>query len=127
VAALETPPPLPATAPDQGGMIIRYAILNGALELLPENLATMAIVPLQMKMVYRIGKAHGAELDRSSIRESLATAGLGLGSQMLEGFARKWIGGLGKKAGGKKQVRSPVKSLAQNSPLPRPGRSASSR
>jgi uncharacterized protein (DUF697 family)/tellurite resistance protein len=100
--ALETPPPLPADAPDQSGMILRYAILNGALELLPETLATMAIVPLQMKMVYRIGKAHGAELDRASIKEFLATAGLGLGSQMLEGFARKWVGSLGKKMGGKK-------------------------
>lgn len=102
VTALETPPPLPAAPPDQDGMILRYAILNGALELLPETLATMAIVPLQMKMVYRIGKAHGAELDRASIKEFLATAGLGLGSQMLEGFARKWVGGLGKKVGGKK-------------------------
>jgi uncharacterized protein (DUF697 family)/tellurite resistance protein len=100
--ALETPPPLPAAAPDQGGMILRYAILNGALELLPESLATMAIVPLQMKMVYRIGKAHGAELDRASIKEFLAAAGIGLGSQMLEGFARKWVGGLGKKMAGKK-------------------------
>ncbi len=99
--APETPPPLPAAVPDQGGMILRYAILNGALEMLPETLATMAVVPLQMKMVYRIGKAHGAELDRASIKEFLATAGLGLGSQMLEGFARKWVGGLGKKMGGK--------------------------
>ncbi len=101
-SALETPPPLPVAPPDQGGMILRYSILNGALELLPEALATMAIVPLQMKMVYRIGKVHGAELDRASIKEFLATAGLGLGSQMLEGFARKWVGGLGKKVGGKK-------------------------
>ena len=100
---VESPPPLPAVSvPDQGGMILRYAILNGALELLPETLSTMAIVPLQMKMVYRIGKAHGTELDRASIKEFLATAGLGLGSQMLEGFARKWIGGLGRKVGGKK-------------------------
>ncbi len=36
-APRETPPPLPATVPDQGGTILRYAILNGALELLPEN------------------------------------------------------------------------------------------
>jgi len=97
----QTPPPLPASVPDQGGMILRYAILNGALELLPATLASMAIVPLQMKMVYRIGKAHGSELDRASIKEFLATAGLGLGSQMLEGFARKWVAGLGKKIGGK--------------------------
>jgi uncharacterized protein (DUF697 family)/tellurite resistance protein len=101
VAVGQAPPPPPASVPDQGGMILRYAILNGALELLPATLATMAIVPLQMKMVYRIGQAHGADLDRASIKEFLATAGLGLGSQMLEGFARKWAAGLGKKFGGK--------------------------
>lgn len=94
------PPPPPPSVPDQSGMILRYAILNGALELLPGTLATMAIVPLQMKMVYRIGQGHGANLDRTSIKEFLATAGLGLGSQMLEGFARKWAAGLGKKIGG---------------------------
>ena len=102
VAAGQSPPPLPALVPDQDGMILRYSILNGALELLPATLATMAIVPLQMKMVYRIGKAHGADLDSTSIKEFLATAGLGLGSQMLEGFARKWAVSLGKKLGGKK-------------------------
>ncbi len=32
-------------------MVSNYAILNGALELLPESLATLAIAPLQMKMV----------------------------------------------------------------------------
>jgi uncharacterized protein (DUF697 family)/tellurite resistance protein len=101
VAVDRPPPPPPAPSADQGGMILRYAILNGALELLPGTLATMAIVPLQMKMVYRIGQAHGADLDRASIKEFLATAGLGLGSQMLEGFARKWAAGLGKKIGGK--------------------------
>lgn len=86
---------------DQSGMILRYAILNGALELLPETLATMAIIPLQMKMVWRIGKAHGHDLDRSSIKEFLATAGIGLGSQMVEGFARKLAAGFGRKLGGK--------------------------
>lgn len=94
--------PEPATpATDNAGMILRYAILNGALELLPETLATMAIVPLQMKMVYRIGKSHGVELDRSSLKEFLAVAGAGLGSQMVEGFARKLMGGIGKKLAGK--------------------------
>jgi uncharacterized protein (DUF697 family)/tellurite resistance protein len=88
-------------APDNSGMILKYAILNGALELLPETLATMAIIPMQMKMVYRIGKAHGVELDRSNIKDFLATAGVGLGSQVVEGFARKLMAGLGKKVAGK--------------------------
>jgi len=88
-------------APDNSSMILKYAILNGALELLPETLATMAIIPMQMKMVYRIGKSHGVELDRSSIKEFLATAGLGFGSQVVEGFARKLVIGFGKKLVGK--------------------------
>jgi uncharacterized protein (DUF697 family)/tellurite resistance protein len=89
-----------AAGVDNSGMILKYAIVNGALELLPETLATMAIIPLQMKMVYRIGKSHGAELDRGHIKEFLATAGLGMGSQVVEGFARKVMRGFGKKLGG---------------------------
>lgn len=97
--AAATPPPLPARAPaaadtETDGMVLNYAILNGALELLPENLATMAIIPLQMKMVYRIGKRHGHELDRGHIKEFAATAGLGLTSQVVEGFARKLLKGV---------------------------------
>ncbi len=88
-------------APDNAGMILKYSILNGALELLPESLATIAIIPMQMKMVYRIGQNHGVELDRSNIKDFLATAGVGLGSQIVEGFARKLMRGIGKKVGGK--------------------------
>ncbi|TLD68636.1 DUF533 domain-containing protein [Phragmitibacter flavus] len=97
------PPPLPVAAagPENGGMILKYAILNGALELLPETLATMAIIPMQMKMVYRIGKTHGFELDQSHIKEFLGTIGVGMGSQVMEGFARKLMQGFGKKLGGK--------------------------
>jgi uncharacterized protein (DUF697 family)/tellurite resistance protein len=87
--------------PDNSGMILKYAILNGALELLPDTIATMAIIPMQLKMVYRIGKSHGVELDRSHIKEFLATAGLGMGSQVVEGFARGVMRSLGKKFAGK--------------------------
>ncbi len=98
--------PLAPTLPevvttDSSSMILKYAILNGALELLPQTLATVVIIPMQMKMVYRIGKSHGVELDRSNIKEFLATAGIGLGSQMVEGFARKLVGKFGRKLGGK--------------------------
>jgi uncharacterized protein (DUF697 family)/tellurite resistance protein len=82
-------------------MVLNYAVLNGALELLPQNLATVAIIPLQMKMVYRIGKAHGYELDRGHIKDFLATVGAGMASQYLEQFGRKLLGGLlGPIAGG---------------------------
>jgi uncharacterized protein (DUF697 family) len=89
------------TETDCGSMILKYAILNGALELLPQTMATAVIIPMQMKMVYRIGKAHGVDLDRTSIRDFLATAGIGLGSQMVEGFARKLIDKFGGKLVGK--------------------------
>jgi len=94
-----SPPPIPAKATaapnaEIDSMVLNYSILNGALELLPESLATMAILPLQMKMVYRIGKLHGYELDRTHIREFAATAGLGLTSQVVEGFARKLLKGV---------------------------------
>ena len=95
-------PPFAATmsVAEMDGMILNYAILNGALELLPQNLASMAIIPLQMKMVYRIGKAHGFELDRGHVADFLATVGVGLASQYVEQFGRKLIGGLLGKVGG---------------------------
>jgi uncharacterized protein (DUF697 family)/tellurite resistance protein len=110
--AMTAPASLPrsapaATAPSDSGAsetldksILNYAILNGALELLPQSWASMAIIPLQIKMVYAIGKSHGVELDQGHIREFIAAAGVGLSSQYLEQFGRKLLGGLlGKVAG----------------------------
>jgi uncharacterized protein (DUF697 family) len=53
-----------------------------------------------MKLVYRIGKAHGYELDRGHVKDLLATLGVGLTSQYVEEIGRKLIGGLLKKVGG---------------------------
>lgn len=100
VAPPNNPQPV-SSATDNSGTILKYAILNGALELLPDTLATMAIIPLQMKMVHGIARSHGVEIDRSSIKEFLAVAGVGLGSQVVEGFARKLMRGIGKKVAGK--------------------------
>jgi uncharacterized protein (DUF697 family)/tellurite resistance protein len=81
--------------------VLNYAILNGALELLPQSWASMAIIPLQIKMVYRVGVAHGVSLDQGHIKEFIAAAGVGLTSQYIEQFGRKLLGGLVGKAGGK--------------------------
>ncbi|MEO8752374.1 MAG: DUF533 domain-containing protein [Casimicrobiaceae bacterium] len=91
---------VPADAAALDATILNYAIVNGALELLPQSMASMAIIPLQMKMVYAIGKAYGFELDRDHIKELLATMGVGLTSQFLEQFGRKLVGGLFGKIGG---------------------------
>jgi len=81
-------------------MILKYAILTGALELLPQSLATMAIIPLQIRMVYRVGVTHGVSLDKGHIKEFLATVGVGMTAQMVEGMARRVLGQLGRAVGG---------------------------
>ncbi len=99
---LATASVIPRSAPQQASLseadldksILNYALLNGALELLPQSWASMAIIPLQIKMVYGLGKAHGVELDQGHIKEFIAAAGVGLTSQYLEQFGRKLLGGL---------------------------------
>lgn len=86
--------PAAMTPEEQDRAILNYAILNGALELLPESLATMAIIPLQMKLVYRIGKAYGYELDRGHIKDLLVTAGIGMTSQYVERIGAGLVGHL---------------------------------
>ena len=97
VTAATAATPAAPQAPDSTELdraILNAAILNGALELLPETLSTMAIIPLQMKLVYRIGQAHGYQLDTGHIKDFLATVGVGLTSQYLEQAGRKLLGGL---------------------------------
>ena len=94
-SAHEPPAPAGAMTPEQQDqLILNYAILNGALELLPDSLATLAIIPLQMRMVYRIGKSYGYELDRGHIRDLLATAGIGMAGQYVERIGAGLVGHL---------------------------------
>jgi uncharacterized protein (DUF697 family) len=92
-------PPVLDTAreADLDRMILNAAILNGALEIMPQRLATLAIVPLQMRLVYRIGQRYGYELDRGHIRDFLATMGVGLTSQWLDGYAQRSFGRLARR------------------------------
>lgn len=106
--ALAAQPPVIAVPPmpnisqeaDVDQMILSAAILNGALEIMPHTLATMAIVPLQMRLVYRIGHVYGFDLDRRHITDFLATVGVGLTSQVFEGFTRQLIGGFARRLTG---------------------------
>ncbi|QCB45592.1 DUF533 domain-containing protein [Hydrogenophaga sp. PAMC20947] len=100
-----TPPARPANhaplEPELDSLILNAAKINGALELLPQSWASMAIIPLQVRMVYNIGQAHGVQLDQGHIKEFIAAVGVGVTSQYLEQFGRKLLGGLlGKVAGG---------------------------
>jgi len=87
------PPASPSTV-DLDKSILEASLANAALELLPDTLASMAILPLQARLVYRIGKAYGYELDQGHITELAATLGIGLTGQYLEQFGRKLLGGL---------------------------------
>jgi uncharacterized protein (DUF697 family)/tellurite resistance protein len=106
--ALAAPPPIMTAPPipdanreaELDRQIVNAAILNGALEIMPHTLATMAIVPLQMRLVYRVGQAYGYEMDRGHIKDFLATVGVGLTSQVFEGFTRQLIGGFARRLTG---------------------------
>lgn len=106
--ALAAPPPvigasLPPNADRESEVdriILNAAILNGGLEMMPHTLATMAIVPLQMRMVYRIGQVYGFQLDAGHVKDFLATVGIGLTSQVFEGFTRQLIGGFARRLTG---------------------------
>lgn len=86
-----------ATPADEAALdklILDTAITNGALELLPQSLATMAILAMQMRMVYRVGAAYGEDLDREHLRDFLAAAGVSLAGQYIEQIGRGIVGGL---------------------------------
>ena len=85
-----------STLPDaeMDSMILKASITNAALELLPESIASMAIIPLQLRLVYRIGQSYGYPMDMSNAKDFVATLGVGLTGQYLEQFGRKLLGGL---------------------------------
>jgi uncharacterized protein (DUF697 family) len=82
-------------------LILDASITNAALELLPESIASMAIIPLQLRLVYRIGKSYGYPMDMSQAKDFIATLGVGLTGQYVEQLGRRLLGGLlGGLAGG---------------------------
>jgi len=99
-APVAAPPVTRAADPALDATIRRTAILAAALELLPQSAATLAVLPVQTHLVYRIGRHYGHTLDAGHVKEFLAVLGLGLTSQAVEGMARKLLGGLVRRAGG---------------------------
>lgn len=101
---LEEPPLLSQPAgPDTelDKVIMNRAILAGALELMPQTLATMAIVPVQLQLVYQIGKKYGYDLSLEHAKEFLATVGVGITSQVVEGYLTGLVRGVAGRFGGK--------------------------
>jgi uncharacterized protein (DUF697 family)/tellurite resistance protein len=89
---------IPAVSHDAAldSMIRQAALLAGALELLPQNIASLAIIPVQMRLVYRIGADYGQKLDAAQIKDLLGVLGIGAAGQVLDGVARRILGGLGR-------------------------------
>jgi uncharacterized protein (DUF697 family)/tellurite resistance protein len=86
-----------AGAPPAGPLdefILQQAMLTGALEILPDRLATIAILPLQLRLVYQIGQRHGQKLDVNQVKDLAATLGLGAAAQGLESVVLKIAGGI---------------------------------
>lgn len=89
---------IPTMTPDAAldNLIRKQALLTGALELLPQNIASLAIIPLQMRLVYRIGTDYGQQLDPAQIRDLLGAMGIGAAAQVLDGMSRRILGNLGR-------------------------------
>jgi uncharacterized protein (DUF697 family) len=81
-----------ATSLDE--LILNQAVLTAALELLPDKLANLGIIPLQVRLVHTIGQRSGAGDESIHVKELMATLGLGVMAQALETAVRKTFGGL---------------------------------
>ena len=84
----------PASPAGIDEMIQKQAIITGALELLPDRLANMAIIPLQLRLVYQIGQAYGQKMDADQVKDLAGTLGIGAAAQVAESAVRKLLGGL---------------------------------
>ena len=74
--------------------ILKQAMLAGALEILPDSLASLAILPVQLRLVYLVGQQYGQQLDANQVKDLAGTLGIGAAAQMVEGVVRKVLGGL---------------------------------
>jgi uncharacterized protein (DUF697 family)/tellurite resistance protein len=97
---ISAPPPVAEVhsgAPPAGPLddfILQQAILTGALEILPDQMANIAILPLQLRLVYQIGQRHGQKLDVNQVKDLAATLGLGVAAQGVESVVMGLVGGL---------------------------------
>ncbi len=95
-AAVAAPAPKAAPAGDLDTFILDQAMLTAACDLLPDNLATIAILPLQLRMVYAIGQRHGQQFDMSQAKDLAAVLGIGAAGHMMEGIVRGVLGDVGR-------------------------------
>jgi uncharacterized protein (DUF697 family)/tellurite resistance protein len=95
-------PPTSNTPPetDIDRRILQFAMLAGAAELLPQTMASMVVLPLQLRLVYEVGRKNGVTLAQDQVRELAMAFGVGATSQAVESFARRLLGGVARSMGG---------------------------
>lgn len=83
-----------AGADDLDAYILDQAMLTAALEFLPDRLANLGILPLQLRLVRNIGLRTGQQPGASQIKDLAATFGIGAAAQVMETVVRRTLGGL---------------------------------
>lgn len=89
-------PPASGASGDLDTFILDQAMLAGAAELLPHRFSALAILPLQLRMVYQIGQRHGQQFDMSQAKDLVAVLGIGAMGHTLEGVVRGVLGSVGR-------------------------------
>ncbi len=84
----------PASDTELDQQILRQAMITGAVELLPDRLANVVIIPLQLRLVYQIGQHYGQQLNADQIKDMLGALGIGAAAQAVEGVVRKLVRGV---------------------------------
>ncbi len=84
----------PGPTKELDDLILQQSIATAALEVLPDRLANLAILPLQARLVYRIGQANGQSLDAAQAKDLMGTLGLGAAAQIAETVVRRLFGGV---------------------------------
>jgi len=73
-------------------LILDQAMLAAACELLPDRLATLTVLPLQLRLVYTVGQRAGQEFGVEQATDLVAALGFGAASQLVESVVRGTIG-----------------------------------
>ena len=94
VAAVTVSSGTPPSDAELDQLILRQAMITGAVELLPDRLANVVIIPLQLRLVYQIGQHHGQQLNADQVKDLLGALGIGAAAQAVEGVVRKLVRGV---------------------------------